>query len=75
MQPPLAGSQVGVEAGHKLLSAWCEQTPPLQVSVVHEMPSLLQSASPQHALHPPAQHFRPSAQPVSTHFPPVHAAV
>ena len=75
MQPPLAGSHVGVAAGQRVLSGLCEQMPLLQVSVVHEIMSLLQSASPQQVLQPSAQHFMPSAQPLSTHLPLVQAAV
>jgi hypothetical protein len=75
MQPPFAGSQVGAEDGHRLLSARCEQRPPLQVSTVQSILSLLQSASPQQVLQPSAQHFMPSAQLVKLHFPLTHEPV
>ena len=75
MQPPLDGSQVGAEAGHWLLSALCEQTPPLQVSTVQATLSLLQSASPQHALQPSAQHFMLPAQGLKLHLPPTQEPV
>ena len=64
---PSLGSQIGVVASQLLLSAVLEQTPPLQLSLVHATWSS-QSVSAQHALQPSLQHLR-SPQPPNEHLP------
>ena len=59
---PSFGSQIGVAVAQLPLSAVCEQTPPLQLSLVHATWSL-QSVSAQHALQPSPQHFSPPQSP------------